>query len=750
MKAFTMLSIVLSVAALSTPAVAAGEPANPVMRVVGLLEGLSAKIEKEGKVEEGLYEDYVCWGKSVISQKTASNAAAQEEVDSLSQWIADLDANKVELTDERVTLDKEIADLSEDIESATNQREAENADFLKAEDDMKKAIAALGQAISVLGDAMAPSASLVSVRSQVQSSIQNSGGMAALMEDAATLDRAVQLGDRFLGKVDAAFLRRLLTGQVPDVDFKKLNRKATFKMSYKARSGKIMDTLKEMKETFSTNLADATTKESEDLKAYTELHTAKTAQLDEAKTARSEMNEEKGAKALSKEEAQDEIDALTDQIEDDKKWIKQTEEGMAIMKDEYVTRQNLRRDELAAVSQAINILHSDDARDLFKKSYESQAYSFLQHQAVKAHIAGASSTWGKAAALLQNAGQLTSDARLLDLARLGPKEQEAIKPVIDAIGAMISTLSAEEASDLENKETCETGRAEDTRSAIVLARTIDDMSDKITALTETIADLETKIDTANKTKMETQAQLDEATANRDAENKDFEASKADDLAAADLVTKAKEVLEKFYSDNNLKLEFLQKSKQPVEDIAGQAPTPPPETWEGAYMGATGASASIVNTLEIIHADILKDVAKAEDEEEKSLEEYNAFKTDSEKQMGDLTKEMTSLEGVKSEKATEKTDTTTQRTTKKGELNSVIDKIKETAAAGCDYFAVNYALRVKNRQIELDSLTKAKAILLGGEFTAKDPKREMAPGDAAAAFLQHAGRHLRGEMQRKLS
>ncbi len=45
------------------------------------------------------------------------------------------------------------------------------------------------------------------------------------------LQPAVELGERFLGKGDALFLRRVLTGEVPKVDWKKLNRKATLKMT---------------------------------------------------------------------------------------------------------------------------------------------------------------------------------------------------------------------------------------------------------------------------------------------------------------------------------------------------------------------------------------------------------------------------------------------------------------------------------------------------------------------------------------
>merc|ERR1712118_612672 len=99
------------------------------------------------KKAESLYEDFVCWGKSIINQKTASNAAAESRIDELETYIADLDAGRIELTSERADLEKDIAELMSDMESATALRKKEHEDFLEAEDEMTKAITALKSAI---------------------------------------------------------------------------------------------------------------------------------------------------------------------------------------------------------------------------------------------------------------------------------------------------------------------------------------------------------------------------------------------------------------------------------------------------------------------------------------------------------------------------------------------------------------------------------------------------------------------------
>jgi len=120
---------------------------------VELLKGLSKQIEEEGKKEEDLYETYVCWAKSIISQKTASNEEAASKIDSLETYLSDLKNGRVEMTSERADLEKEIEELLADLESAKAMRTQENKDFEEAKDEMNKAISALDSAIKTLDTA---------------------------------------------------------------------------------------------------------------------------------------------------------------------------------------------------------------------------------------------------------------------------------------------------------------------------------------------------------------------------------------------------------------------------------------------------------------------------------------------------------------------------------------------------------------------------------------------------------------------
>merc|ERR1719392_457769 len=147
-------TMALMLLALCAPLVAA-ESLNPITRVVQLMEGLTKKIESDGKAEEDLFDKYVCWYKTVVSTKKASNAEAKDRIEALTAYIDDIKSGRVEFTSERKDLEAEIEKLNTEIETATDMRKKENDDYKAAKDEIDKAIAALEKAIEVLGDATA-------------------------------------------------------------------------------------------------------------------------------------------------------------------------------------------------------------------------------------------------------------------------------------------------------------------------------------------------------------------------------------------------------------------------------------------------------------------------------------------------------------------------------------------------------------------------------------------------------------------
>jgi len=698
------------------------EQETPITRVVKLLQGMSVKTEMEGKIEEDLYEKFVCWAKTIIGTKTATNSAARSRIEELESYIADIEAGRIEFTSERVDLTKELKELNQDIESAKSLREQEKNQFLAAKDEMTKAIAALDEAIEVLDEATKDAKEGTFLQRPQRL------GFAALQEDAAALRRAIDLGSKTLSTGDAVFLRRLLSGDVPKWDWKKLNRKATFKASYKARSFKIQSILKDMAKTFKQGLKDAEKKEADAEAEHAKLMKSKEKQLAETEEALEKMEKETGARQMSKEDAKTELQELQAQVKADEGFIEQTEKALAEKKEEWKIRKALRTAEIAAFSKAIEILNNDDARDLRKRSFESQGYMFLQESS---SAVSSLKRLNSAEKVLREAAH--ADMRLGVLAaRLAASSGGHFDEVIAAIDKMIATLKEEEDEDLKNKEACEADRAEDTREAIVLSRAMDDATDSITRLQAEIEDIKAEVKEKEAAKKETIEQLKAATEQRKGEKKEFEEALADDEEMAKVVAKAKAVLETFYKENELML--VQRQPEVQEAIeAGKAPPPPPSTWEKPYGGKTQVSMGVISSLEIIQDDIQKDITTAKEAEKTAVGEYMVFKEESLALIKKLGVAISDLESTQSDKEGEVADNKKERLSKQNSLEASMKTIAD-ANPGCEYLTIAYPTKLKNRQIEIDGLRKAKGILQGAKFDeGPDANRELKPGDAL--FLQ---------------
>jgi len=722
-----------AIAALVAPLVGAMTVREtPITRVVTLIKDLSAKSEAEGKKEEDLYETFVCWAKSIIDAKTASNAAAEAKIEELSTFIKDIEAGRIEFTSEEKDLTKELKDLQIEIEAAEELRKKEHEEFVDAKAEMAAAATAIGKAIEVLEGATGKT-------KEKAAFLQSRTALATYSErqrDAADLSFAATLGSRMLSAGDAMFLRRVLTGDVPKrADQKKLNRKATFKMSYKARSTKIQTILKDMNKTFTDNLLQAEAKEAEAVKEHTALMKTKKKQEDSTKEALANMEKETGARRMNKEEAQEELDALTEQVEKDTKYIKQTEDEMAKKKLEWKDRKRLRAEELAAFSKAIEILYSDDARDLAKKSYASQrGASFLQVD-LSAHRRSSAS----ALRVLRAAAASSRDARLAEVAaRVAAASGKGhFDEVFVAIDKMMQALKDEEDSDLAKKEQCEADRMENMRAAATKSRTIDEATELITRLTGEIAEIEKSIVEKTELIAKAKEELAEAKDLRKKENDEWKESTAEDEEMKAIIKSARDVLTKFYADNDLM--FLQKPRSGAAFAqgprsageVGKAPPPPPPTWEGAYGGQTEESANIISILEMAEEGVAKDIATAKAAEEEAASDFETFSKETKVTLEELAQAIRDMEEAKDKKAGDVHGAKSSRGNAQKELVSISKTITDAEPA-CAYIQVNFPVRQKARQLEHDGLVKAKAILSGGKFDTPDPDREIKPGDA---FLQ---------------
>jgi len=702
---------------------------SPVSKVVGLLESLAKKTEDDGKKDWDVYETYVCWAKAVIDQKTASNAAASSKIDELKTFTTDIEAGRIEFTSERGQLTKELGEINADIEEAQNLREKDHKEFLAAKDEMFKGIAALNESLDVLKETIDGRRKDSMMLQRGQSELEE--GFAETLEDAASLHHAVELSKNMLSAGDAVFLRHLLTGTVPKPVWKKPNRKATFKTSYKARSLKIVSVLEKMQATFSLNLKAAEQKEAKAKAEHDKLMDAKTNLKDATEDQLEKSAAENGARSLTKEEAQIELDALAQQVSNDERFISQTEKSLEETKTAYKDRVARRGAEIEALNKAVAILHAGDARELFKRSFNSQGYDFLQtNQKISASIA---SKQHEAASMLQKISRSVADPRLTALVSLMKSSVSShFTEVIRAIDTLINALKAEQDEDLDKKETCEADRATATRAVVKASRTIDETTDGVAKLKSEIADIDKEVESKQQAIDEIKKDSAEAENNRKSAKAAFETENKDDKDAIQIIKKAKSVLTDFYSQN--KLVFVQHKDRfgKPSIVAGKAPPPPPATWDAPYGGKTEETTSILAMMEMIVADIEDDISKGKISEGNAQKEFDAMEGEFQLQIKGLNDDITKLTDTKAQRGQKVVTLVEQKTNLATEVRTFMKKIADADPA-CSYFINNFKLRTDNRNIEIDGLHKAKALLKGGKFT--NPGRELKPGDA---FLQPRG------------
>jgi len=618
----------------------------------------------------------------------------------LNGYIADIESGSIDFTSEAGDLEKELKNLRADINTMKENRDREHEEYSAAKDEMEKSVAALESAVDVLSTAT-----------------EDMKG-SALLVMTSDLKRAMNIGKTFVKKTDAHTLHKLLDGSTPEGDvFGNMAKDNKHMKKYKAKSGKIVEILADMLETFQDNLADAIKLEEEKQATFDTLLALKESQLSGSESANTAAEKETGARNINKQEAQSEANRLSDQITRDEGFVKQAKASYAMKTSEFQERQRLRTGEVAAISEAASVLSSDDAKDLASKSMDSQGYLLLQDETAKCMENRADA----ARKVLKRVGFKKSNMRMAMLAvnlHYGGKRESVLTrghfdAVIKSLDDMVSDLAEEAGEDVKTKEKCEADRMKNSRLAKVTSQQIDDITALVARKNAAIAERNAKIAKANKNIAAMEEQIRVAQEQRSEENNEFEAKKTDDVAAKALVDKSMTVLKKFYEDEGLAM--VQTGAEVQRQPAGEAPPPPPPTFEGGYGGAKAESNGIQAIMQMIMDDIDKDIRDATKIEDVSQSDFDTFKSDTESVIGDVEEQVVAWETEIGDLQDEITTAKSNRGDKKTLLDNTMGFLR-LIAPECDFMAENFEVRKENRQSENDGLEEAKASLQGGSFS----------------------------------
>jgi len=282
--------------------------------------------------------------------------------------------------------------------------------------------------------------------------------------------------------------------------------------------------------------------------------------------------------------------------------------------------------------------------------------------------------------------------------------------VVDGIEKIISDLHKENDMDLKVKEDCEDDRNSNTKMAKNAAYDIDTETALIVRKEALIDAKNAEIARLQDEKKELQLQRDEATVNRAKQATEYAADKATDESAVELIGKAADALAKFYVDNSLALAQVHAAQPKVE--AGAAPPPPPSTWSEPYGGAKGETNGIQSIMQMVKADVEKDIRTATEMENQSIRDYDTFMADTRAQIEQIDSDVTNLEGEIGDAELSIKDARSTRGEKKQVMDESLMYLR-SIASGCDFMAANFEFRKSNREAETDGLLEAEAMLTGG-------------------------------------
>jgi len=688
--------------------------ANPVRKVVQMLQAMQTKISAEGEKEADLFEKFMCYCKSGSGDLSKSIGDAETKIPQLS---SDLSSSEASLAETKEGLKQDQSDRSAAktaTAEATGMREKENAAFVGAKDEYVANIAAILKAVTALE--------------------KGNAGSFLQTQSAAVLKQVLSSpATRDMLEEDRQQLLSFLSGGNP------------FSQGYAPQSGQIVGLLKQLGDDMATSLAESMAAEEKAVYVYGELMKAKTAEVNSLTEAIEDKTKKIGDLGVAIVQIKDDIDDTSGALAEDKAFIKELEQGCDTKAAEWEVRKKTRAAELLALADTIKILNDDDALELFKKTLPAPGVGLVQMEASQAIQRRHALASIQAARRADRQGHPQLDLIMLSLS--GRKVSFA--KVVTMIDGMVAMLKQEQLDDEHKKEYCELqfDGSDDKKKSLEFT-----MEKTETGIEKTTNGIEQAVE-AIKALTEAIKALDEsvatATSQRQAENEEYKALIASDSAAKELLEIAKNRLNQFYNPSlynpPAKTELSAESRIVVklgnpDDIvtttqpggiantgvtvvaqvsahrqAGSAaPPPPPATWD-AYANKGESSTGVIAMIDLLIKDMATEMTEAETDEKESQKDYESMMAESAKKRAEDSKSLADKEKLKADLEMDLSELKRTKTATFKELQATMKYIASLHAE-CDWLVQFFEVRKEARVGEIKSLTDAKAVLSGADFS----------------------------------
>jgi len=653
--------------AIAAPVALATE-ANPIRKVVTMLQNLEAKVQGEGEKEKELHDKYMCYCKNSGGTLAKSISDAETKGPELVSAIEEGIGKLAQLKDDLKAHQSDRAAAKAAMATATALREKENAAFEATKTELDTNLAGVAKATAA---------------------IEKGAGGAFLQTEAASALKSFVMGKNNMYEADRNDVLSFLSAST----------------DYAPASGQIIGILKTMSDEMTADLNSATSDETSAVAAFEELMAAKKKEV-EALTG---MIEDKlvrvGDLGVEIQQMKNDAGDTAEGLVDDKKFLEDLDKNCEVKQKLFDENVKYRSQELVALADTIKMLNDDDALELFKKTLPG-ASSFIELKVSSASMKA------EALALIQEVQRNNKRRPELDFISLALRGKKiGFEKVIGMIDDLVAELKKEQVDDESKKEYCDVQFDLSDDKKKVLEKTGSDLETAIAESKENIVTTKEEIDALEDGIRALDKSVAEATEQRKEENEDYKSLMAGNAAAKELIGFAKNRLNKFY---NPKLYKPPAGLAQIRVHSGVAPPPPPEAVE-AYSKKGEESNGIIAMMDALSADLQKEMTEAEAIEKDAQGDYEQFMADSAAKRAEDSKTLTDKEGALAQLHemldTQNSDQTSNTKTLQATLQYI-----DSLHAECDWLVKYFDMRKEARTNEIDALEKAKAVLSGADFS----------------------------------
>jgi len=667
-----------STAALALLVVVSGSDVSPVQKVVELLEGCKAKVQKDLDAEAKEMEEYTAFCDDTIKDKAYAIKTAESQSVDLDADIEDATASIAELEDEIASLGNEIAGKEKELQEAMTVRKTAHEAFVASEKEMLASVDELMRAVSELKQGMA----LVQVDGKNSQRLEPALRALSQIVEAGSIDASSK-------KKLQSFLQAQQQGDGEDDDLALTG--APKAAAFASQSGGILTTIEDLQEKAEDTLSQLRKKETNEYHSFEMISSGLEGEVEHAKEKLASATNNKAGATEAKGKAESQLVEI-------KKTKAADEEYSATLSTEcqqaaaaWEERLKSGKEEIGALDKAKEILLSG-VKAFVQISARMARSSYDDDDDEKTSAARAQVT-----DLLRKLGREHHSFALAQLASMA--RSDPLAKIRSLVEDMIAKLLKEAEEEATHEAFCQEEMGKSKKSKEVKTaksdkyqNRIDKAESTIALLTEGIKTLEAELAEIDRTQAEATAMRGEEKAAYDQASKDFRDS-------AEAVAKAIEVLKNYYEGTAL----AQVSSR--TSAGGRAAQP-------SFGEAKSDTAhTIISVLEMSEEDFTRLLAETESEEEEAVHVYEkltqensvakASKQAESKAKASEVKSLTvELENAKEDKAS--TD---------AELDAVLEYLQKLKPE-CETQAMSYAEKKAAREAEIAGLKEALSIISG--------------------------------------